>query len=77
MEKNAKKYNTSYSEVLVAESKWNTFKLGFRGKGKIVKQMFKNKYTNSLNPDQIGVLLKSNNIQKKDIVEIFRARPSI
>ncbi len=34
-----KKKNNTIKEVLVAESKWNTSRLGFSGKGKTVKQM--------------------------------------
>lgn len=36
-----KKKNGVVKEVLVAESKWNTSRLGFSGKGKAVKQMSK------------------------------------
>ena len=36
-----KKKNGQIREVLVAESKWNTSRLGFSGKGKTVKQMSK------------------------------------
>ncbi len=34
-----KKKNNTVKEVLVAESKWNTSRLGFSGKNKAVKQM--------------------------------------
>ena len=34
-----KKKNGVFKDVLVAESKWNTSRLGFSGKGKTVKQM--------------------------------------
>ncbi len=34
-----KKKNNTIKEVLVAESKWNTSRLGFSGKNKTVKQM--------------------------------------
>ncbi len=36
-----KKKNNTIKEVLVAESKWNTSRLGFSGKNKTVKQMSK------------------------------------
>ncbi len=36
-----KKKNNTIKEVLVAESKWNTSRLGFSGKNKAIKQMSK------------------------------------
>ena len=56
-----KKKNNTIKEVLVAESKWNTSRLGYSGKNKVVKQM-----------SQEWVLRTMDKLVKKMETEMYR-----